>query len=111
MSTATPSTPDTLRASRSQTTNGSKAGTLTSRPLILPGPRLFLNVDAAGGNIRALVLGPSGKVLASSKPTTGDQRRIEVHWERGRLADCKGQAVTFRFVLRNARFFAYWFGA
>ncbi len=87
---------------------GDKQGTLTSTPIMLTGPRMFLNVDALGGDIRVEVLDPSGKVLASSKPLTGDHHRGEVPWERGRLAELKGQTVTLRFTLRQARFFSYW---
>jgi len=70
---------------------------------------MLLNVDALGGEIRVEVLDRTAKVLASSKPMTGDYRHGEVPWERGRLAELKDQVVTCRFTLRNARFFSYWF--
>jgi hypothetical protein len=88
---------------------GAKPGTLTTKPFLLPGPKMFFNVDALGGDIRVEVLDRTGRVLTSSKPMAGDHRHGEVPWERGRLTELKGQVVTCRFTLRNARFFSYWF--
>ncbi len=87
---------------------GDKPGTLTSKPLVLPGSHLFLNVNALHGDIRVEVLGQDGKGLAVSRPLRGDHRRGEVQWESGRLADRKGQVVTLRFLLRNSAFYSYW---
>lgn len=88
---------------------GGKPGTVTSRPLALPGSRLFVNFEALRGEMRLEVLGEDGKVVALSRPITGDHRASEVSWERGRLA--RGQVVTLRFTLRAAHFFSYWFEA
>lgn len=87
---------------------GQKPGTLTSRPLALLGSKLLVNVEALRGEMRVEVVGQDGKVVALSRPMIGDHRAGEVSWERGRLTDRKGQAVSFRFTLRNASLFSYW---
>ena len=48
-------------------------------------------------------------MVAVSENVSGDSVRKEIRWKRGGLAQLKGQAVTLRFTLRNARFYSYWF--
>jgi hypothetical protein len=87
---------------------GDRPGTLISKAFVLSGSRMFLNVDARDGEIRVEVLDQNGKVRLASRPIIGDRVRGEVSWERGRPAELKNRAVTFRFTLRNARFYSYW---
>ena len=75
----------------------------------MPSNRLFVNVDALKGELRAEVLGKAGNMLAASAPMKGDLARGEVEWRKGNIADLKGKAVTLRFKLRNASFYSYWF--
>ncbi len=85
-----------------------KEGTLLTKPFTVSGKKLFVNVDAAGGELRAEVLGKDGAVLAISAPVKGDQPRGKVQWRKGNMADFKGEEVSIRFTLRNAAFYSYW---
>ena len=88
---------------------GEKQGTIVTKPFKVPSNRLFVNVDALKGELRAEVLGKAGNMLAASAPMKGDLARGEVEWRKGNIADLKGKAVTLRFKLRNASFYSYWF--
>jgi hypothetical protein len=87
---------------------GEPEGTLLTEPFTLPGEKLFVNVEALQGELRAEILDPAGEVLAASAPLTGDLLRGEVSWPQGNFAELKGQTVRLRFRLRQARFYSYW---
>lgn len=93
---------------------GGEPGLLTTRKLIFSGNRLFVNVDAAQGELRAEVLTADGKAvpgftLAESIPVTVDRTKTELTWrsssDLGRLA---GQPVRLRFSLRSGRLYSFW---
>ena len=88
---------------------GQKAGAITTKPFTVRGKKLFVNVDASKGEIRADVLDGRGKVLAASTPMKGDLSRGQVKWSSGNIAARNGKVVRIRFSLRNARFYSYWF--
>ncbi len=86
-----------------------KGGTLTTRPVMFSGRDLFLNFDAPDGEIRVEVLGEDGKLLATSKPLSGDSTRSQVIWEdREDLADFAGKPVRFRFRIEKGAIYAFW---
>jgi hypothetical protein len=87
---------------------------LTTRAVRFSGKRLFVNVDSAAGEMRVEVLDGKGKILpnlaaAECVPLRTDNTLAEVSW-RGveDLSALSGQPVKFRFLLRNARLFAFW---
>ena len=83
---------------------------MTTRPFEVPDGRLWVNVDAAGGELRMEVLEPGGEVVASSAPVVGDRPDAAVRWEDGDLSQWMGAEVSLRFRLRNARLYSYWLG-
>jgi hypothetical protein len=86
-----------------------KPGTLTTRTLTFMGRHLFVNVNAPQGELRAELLDLSGKVLATSKPVTGDTTKQRVEWlDQPDLAQWAGQPVRFRFQLSNGQFYSFW---
>ena len=87
---------------------GEQAGTIQTEPFKLPGTKLFVNVDALNGDLRIELLNGDGKVVAKSKPLTGDLLREPVTWAEGNIADLKGQTASLRFTLRNGQFYSYW---
>ena len=93
---------------------GSEPGTLTTRPVTFSGKRLFVNVDAPGGRLRAEVLDADGKpiepfTMANSIPFSGDSTLEELKWEGGTdLSALAGQPVRFRFELTNGSLYAFW---
>jgi hypothetical protein len=84
-------------------------GTLTTPRCTLPAGRLFVNVDARGGEFRAEIENENGQVVARSAVVRVDSPRQAITWEQGELAALAGQRVALRFHLRNAQFYSYWF--
>lgn len=83
-------------------------GTVVTEPFALPAGKLYVNVDARDGELRAEVLDPEGGVLADSEVVTGDVAQAELRWQQGGIADLNGQTVSLRFTLRKAQFYSYW---
>jgi hypothetical protein len=87
---------------------GEEEGITLTTPFKLTGGKLYVNIEAPKGEIRAEVLGSDGTVLATSLPLTGDLPNGEVQWPQGNLNSLQGKTVSVRFTLRNARFYSYW---
>lgn len=88
---------------------GAEQGIVTTRRFKLPSGRLFVNVDAHSGELRAELLGDDGKILARSRPVTIDGVREPLSWESGNPGEIAGRLVAIRFTIRNAAFYSYWF--
>jgi hypothetical protein len=92
----------------------STARSLTTRPVRFAGKRLFVNVDSTAGEMRVEVLDANNKVLKGYSaddcmPLRIDNTLAEVRWRSVKdLPEKSGQPVKFRFLLRNARLFAFW---
>ncbi len=88
--------------------------TLTTRPVRFGGKRLFVNADAAAGELRVEILDANNNVLpafsaAESIPIHADNTLAPVNWRSGNdLTRLAGQPLRFRFLLRNARLFSFW---
>jgi hypothetical protein len=87
---------------------GQTEGRLLTKSFLLPGTKLFLNVDAPQGEILVEVLKGDGNAVARSRPLTGDLLCEQVHWQQGDLVDLSNQAIRLRFTLKNARLYSYW---
>ena len=92
---------------------GDKERTLTTRPVTFRGKHLFVNVAAEGGELRVEVLDKDSQVIAgltrdNCVPVRGDSTRAAVTWKGADLAKLPGQAVRFRFHLRNGELYAFW---
>jgi hypothetical protein len=88
---------------------GEKSGVLTTRPLKFSGRHLFVNVVAKDGELQVEALGADDKVLATSKPLTGNTTKRRVEWNDGAdLSALSGKPVRFRFHLTNGQLFAFW---
>jgi len=83
-------------------------GTMLTKPFLLNGDKLFVNVDALEGELGIEVLDENSTVLAESVPVAGDLPRCEVSWRQEDLVDLMGKVVSLRFTLRNAKFYSYW---
>jgi hypothetical protein len=78
------------------------------------GKHLFVNADAAAGELRAEVLDERGEVIApfsaaNCAPVRADKTRQGVTWkdapDLGRVA---GKTVQFRFHLTKGKLYAFW---
>src|SRR5262245_29886754 len=93
---------------------GKTPGTLTTRPVRFRGQHLFVNVDAAGGELRAELLDREGKVIApftraNGTPIRADRTRQRVEWKGATdLAKLAGETVKLRFHLASGRLYAFW---
>ena len=89
-------------------------GTLTTRPVRFTGNRLFINVDADAGELRAEVLDENGKVIApftraNCIPVRIDKTLQEVQWSKAvDLSVVAGKKIKFQFYLRNGRLYSFW---
>lgn len=101
----------TLRVDGFVSMDAAAEGSLTTRPLVLDGKRLYLNADATGGEIRVEMLDAGGEVLSGfalnrATPIGEDRVRHPVSWE-GDPALPEG-TVRLRFHLKRARLYAFW---
>ncbi len=93
---------------------GETGGALTTRPVQFTGNYLFVNADAASGELRAEVLDEQGRVMepftqSRCEPVVEDSTLVQVKW-RGvtSLAGLAGKSVRFRFLLRGASLYSFW---
>ena len=93
---------------------GASQGVLTTRPVTFGGKYLFVNLDAADGELRAEVLDKSGNVLPGlsrdqCQPVRVDKTLVQVRWKGGAdLSAAAGKPVRLRFTLRKGRLYAFW---
>jgi hypothetical protein len=92
---------------------GDTAGMVTTRPVRFRGKHLFVNVEAAGGELTAEVLDEAGKPVAGLTradcvPVRADRTNQAVTWQAADLGAVAGKAVQFRFQLRKGRLYAFW---
>ena len=87
---------------------GDEPGTLLTKPIVLAGTTLHVNVDAKAGELGATVLDGDGQTAAVSEPVTGNQPHAALRWKSGNLNSVKGKSVSLRLSLRNARLYSFW---
>jgi hypothetical protein len=93
---------------------GASVGTITTRPIIFSGSRLFVNVDCPKGELKAEVLGEDGHVISpytleNCTTVTSDNTQAAITWKDAPdLAALSGKPVRFRFTLRRGAFYAFW---
>jgi hypothetical protein len=99
---------------RGRVESSNAIGTLTTRPIKFSGKHLFVNVDSAAGEMRVEVLDADNQVVKGLSadnciPVRADNTLAEVRWRGvGDLSGVARRSVKLRFVLRNARLFAFW---
>ena len=87
---------------------------MLTKPLIMEGKKLHLNVEAPQGEVRAEILDAEGKQVLSGFsreeciPVRGDSLDGELKWKKSNLAALAGKTVRLRFALRDARLYAFW---
>ncbi|MBI4874608.1 MAG: hypothetical protein HY822_08245 [Acidobacteria bacterium] len=92
---------------------GQEGGYLVTRPFKLADAGLYLNADAARGELRVEVLDETGKPVpgfarAGSEPVRASSVRHLARWGRGSsLAALKGRTVMLKFYLRNASLYSF----
>ena len=93
---------------------GDREGTLTTRPVRFRGKHLFVNLDAADGELRVEALDEKGNALEPFTKETclavrGDRTLQAVTWKGTRdLSRLAGRPVKFRFHLTKGKLYAFW---
>jgi hypothetical protein len=89
---------------------GETEGHMLTKPLVLDGKDLHLNVDARHGYVVVTVTDDMGTPLENytSERITGDELETTVNFSRP-LGDIKGREVRLRFQLKAASLYSYWF--
>jgi hypothetical protein len=92
---------------------GDKERTLLTRPVTFRGKHLFVNFAAKDGELRADVLDKDRQIIPgltrdNCVPVRGDSTRVVVTWREADVGRLAGQAVQFRFHLRNVELYAFW---
>jgi len=89
-------------------------GMLTTRPVRFSGTHLFVNADAAKGELSAEILGADGTSVPGFTredcvPFKGDSTCAPVRWkDTADLSKFAGKNVRFRFCLREGRLYSFW---
>lgn len=87
---------------------GEVRGQLLTKPMVLDGTALHINVEAQKGELEVTILDDCSQTVAVSEPVTGDQPRATLRWKSGDVAQLKGKAVRLQFALRGARLYSFW---
>jgi hypothetical protein len=93
---------------------GDAGGSLTTRPVRFKGRYLFVNVDAADGELRVEALDSKSRVIApfsldNCLPIHSNNTLQEVRWKGSAdLAALAGTPMKFRFHLRAGSIYAFW---
>jgi hypothetical protein len=93
---------------------GTEGGELTTRPVQFSGKHLFVNVDAAGGELRAEILDTSGNLIPpfsrqNCKAISSNSTTARVSWNgQPDLSSLAGRSVKFRFYLATGSLYSFW---
>ena len=94
---------------------GETEGYVVTKPLVLEGKSLHVNIEAPAGELRVEVLDAAGKKtlsgysLKDSMPAKGDGLDMELKWKtQSNLSALAGKSVRLRFALRKASLYAFW---
>ena len=90
---------------------GEAPATVETTPMDADGEHLFVNADAAKGELRAEILDPSGTAipgyrLAECRPLSGDGIRQLVYWEAARTLPTD-RPISIRFRFGNASLYSF----
>ena len=94
--------------------HGDEGGFVETRAIRFEDSRLFVNVNAAAGDIRVEIIDARGRdelegwEAEKCVPIRGDHLRAEVEWQGRELRSLVGKTVRFRFRLRDAHLYSFW---
>jgi len=95
-------------------TAGNQPGTIVTKPFVLEGKRLHVNVEGKAGDLQVEVLNTDGKPLpgfsgdASPRFKAVDELRFQPKWSRhSDVSSLLGKVVRIKFQFRNAKLYAF----
>ena len=89
-------------------------GELTTRPLRFSGKHLFVNLEAAEGQLQVEILDEDSEVIPpfarkNCVPLSTDETLVAVHWEGTEdLSAIRGKPVRLRFILERGHLYSFW---
>tara|TARA_B110000037_G_scaffold148532_1_gene167779 strand:+ start:639 stop:1337 length:699 start_codon:yes stop_codon:yes gene_type:complete len=93
---------------------GDKLGTITTKPFVLEGGTLQVNVDAGDGRFYAEILDAEGNPIPGFTVNEArifggvDQLRLEPWWKGQKdLSTLEGKTIRLKFYLLNAKLYAF----
>ena len=93
---------------------GDKLGTITTKPFVLEGDTLQVNVDATDGRFYAEILDADGKPIPGFTVNEArifggvDQLSLEPWWKGQKdLSSLEGKTIRLKFYLYNAKMYAF----
>jgi len=95
---------------------GATEGAILTKPIVMEGKSLHVNVTAPQGEVRAEILDAEGKKVLSGfsrgecVPVAGDSLNAELKWKKAAVSTLVGKTVRLRFILRNVSLYAFWAG-
>jgi hypothetical protein len=94
---------------------GPDAGWVLTEPFECPGGALFVNADAAGGELSVAVVEADGyhdpyyaRVRCAALDADGCAQQV-TWYERAGLDELKGEVIRLKFYLRQTDLFSFWF--
>ena len=93
---------------------GDEGGFVETRAIRFEGTRLFVNADAADGEVRVEVVNARGREVLEGwdagkcEPIRGDHLRTEIRWQGREVRSLIGKTVRLRFHLRDAHLYSFW---
>lgn len=97
-----------------QATRGDDHGMIVTKPFVLAGSKLQINVKAEKGMVRVDVLDAEGRPIPgfsgakSQEFQAVNQLRLEPRWNRSAdLSRWKGKVIRLKFTLANAKLYAF----
>lgn len=91
---------------------GEKAGTMLTKPFVLPVGELHVNAATKDGSLRIAVCDEKGepiKGFEASREIRADKTAIPVSWP-DKLERLRGQTVRLRFTLEKGKLYSFWIG-
>jgi hypothetical protein len=89
-----------------------KEGSLWTKPFVMPGGGLRLNIDAGKGAAWVAVCDRDGNPFHGferSRAVEGDSSEAAVQWPGAQLGQLQGKTLRLKISLRKAKLFSYWF--
>jgi hypothetical protein len=90
---------------------GNDQGSMTTKRFVHPGGSLYINADAADGQISASILDAESKPIPGierSRPIIADGLAIAPRFARP-LDALAGQRIRLRFTMQRSKVFSFWF--
>jgi hypothetical protein len=84
-------------------------GSLTTRPFILKGNEMKVNVDAFKGSLKVRIHDLADHTIAESGPISGDSPRAAVLLPDNAIRRLNGRKVKLEFELEEASLYSFWF--